>query len=255
MVPLLLLKDKSFVKTTKFRNPIYLGDPLNTIRIFNEKAVDEIVILDIEATRNGRGPDFDYVASIVEEAFMPVAYGGGIQRVEDVQRLLRNGVEKVILNSALHRNLSLASQIAKAFGSQAIAGLVDVKRDFFGRHRTTAGSPNIAKVMNPVEWSRHLVDAGVGEIVLQSVDRDGSMQGYDLDILRAVTSAVSVPVMCCGGASGVDNMAAAVLDAGASAVAAGALFVFYGPHRAVLINPPSRKEFLAALDKKQVLPS
>lgn len=250
MVPLLLLRGHSFVKTTRFKNPVYLGDPLNTIRIFNEKAVDEIVILDIDATKRRRGPDFEYIAAIAEEAFMPLAYGGGISTLDDVQRLFRSGIEKVIVNSALHRNLQLATEIARVYGSQAIAGMIDVRRSILGRHFILGEGGARARVSDPVEWALRLVDAGVGEIVLQSVDRDGTMSGYNLDQLRAVTSMVSVPVMACGGASNVENMVSAVTEGGASAVAAGAMFVFYGPHRAVLINPPSQEEFQRCLMAK-----
>ena len=247
MVPLLLLRGRSFVKTTRFRNPIYLGDPLNIIRIFNEKAVDEIAILDIDATRERRGPNFDYIAAIAEEAFMPLSYGGGITNLDDAQRLFRGGVEKVILNSAMHRNLKLATEISEAFGSQAIAGMIDVKKNWLDRHQVSSGVRQRTQVSSPVEWAHKLVEAGVGEIILQAIDRDGTMNGYDLDALHAITSEISVPVMVCGGASSIQDMVRAVVDGGASAVAAGALFVFYGPHRAVLINPPSQDEFQRCL--------
>lgn len=248
MVPLLLLRGRSFVKTTRFKNPVYLGDPLNTIRIFNEKAVDEIAILDIDATKERRGPNFDYVAAIAEEAFMPLAYGGGIRTLDDARRLLRGGVEKVIVNSAFHNHLQLAAEISNAFGSQAVTCLIDVKRDIFGRVRVAPGSGYRAQITNPALWAQKVVAAGVGEIIVQSVDRDGTMSGYDIEVLRSITSSVFVPVMACGGASNVDNMVSAVIEGGASAVSAGALFVFYGPHRAVLINPPKQQEFQQLLN-------
>lgn len=247
MMPLLLLRGRSFVKTTRFNDPVYLGDPLNTIRIFNEKAVDELIILDIDASRERRPPDFQYIASIAEEAFMPFAYGGGISSLADATSLVRIGVEKLILNSALHDQPSLATEVALKFGSQAVTALIDVQKNAFGSYRVSAGAARRARVSDPVEWARELEVAGVGEIVIQSVDRDGTMDGYDVALMQAVTSAVSVPVVACGGAAGISDMVRVVVEARASAVAAGALFVFYGPHRAVLINPPSQQEFSDAL--------
>ncbi|MHB2168618.1 AglZ/HisF2 family acetamidino modification protein [Alsobacter sp. R-9] len=251
LVPVLLIADGRLVKTTRFRNPVYLGDPINAVRIFNAKAVDEITILDISATPAGRGPDFDLIAAICEEAFMPVSYGGGITNREHAARLLRSGADKVIINSALHERVELVHEVADLFGSQAVCASIDVRRSPFGKRHVVSRSARRKQTASPEAWARRLVEAGAGEIMLQDVDRDGTMAGYDHDLLKSVASAVGVPLVACGGARDLDDLVRAVAEDGVSAAAAGALFVFYGPHRAVLINPPSQDEFTARLRAAQ----
>jgi cyclase len=241
VIPVLLLRGHGLVKTVKFKDPKYVGDPINAVRIFNEKEVDELVFLDIAATPEGRGPDFELLSDIASEAFMPMAYGGGITTLEQVRRIFEFGFEKVIINSAAYKNPNLVAEAAAIFGSQSIVGCVDVRKTLLGRYELCSVS---ARVMEKVSLSEHvaaLTKSGVGEILVNAIDRDGTMGGYDLKLLREVSLAVTVPVIACGGAGNVDHFVQAVQAGHASAVAAGSLFVFMGPHRAVLINYPERK--------------
>jgi len=237
VIPALLLHRDGLVKTRKFADPTYVGDPLNAIKIFNEKEVDELLLLDISATREGRGPDFDLIADFATECFMPFGYGGGVSTLEHAERLFRLGVEKVCLQTATRQDLGLVEQIASRYGSQAVVGSVDVKTDWKGTpqlywaaDRTTDG-----------DLKGHLdrlQSAGVGEIVLNSVDRDGMMSGMDLKLIRRVANDLKVPLVALGGVGELDHIRQAI-DAGASAVAAGSFFVFHGKHRAVLITYPA----------------
>jgi cyclase len=238
VIPCLLLQDRGLVKTVKFKDPKYVGDPINAIRIFNEKEVDELVLLDISATKAKRDPDFELVAEIAGECFMPICYGGGITRLEHAQKLFALGVEKVAINSASADGLSLISSIAAQYGSQSVVGSIDCKKGIFGGYSvcTHNGSRDIKK--SPVEWAKALEQAGVGEIFLNSIDRDGTQKGYDLSLISDVVNSVHVPVVACGGAGSTDDLLAVFNHCEVSAVSAGSLFVFHGKHRAVLISYP-----------------
>lgn len=238
VMPCLLLSGHGLVKTQKFKNPVYLGDPVNAVRIFSEKEVDELIVLDIDASREGREPDYELVAEIAGECFMPVAYGGGIRTLEQVRKLIRCGIEKVVINTAATESTDVIRSAADVFGSQAVVGAVDVKKTLFGGYRVVSKSATVEVKSGLMEHIRRLIAAGVGEIFLNSVDRDGMMAGYDLQLLRSVTQEVNVPVVACGGAGNVDDLAQAVHEGGASAVAAGSMFVFHGRLRGVLINYP-----------------
>lgn len=238
IIPCLLLQNHGLVKTIKFKDPVYLGDPINIVRIFNEKEVDELVLLDIQASREGREPNYEKIAEIAGECFMPIAYGGGIKSVDQVRRLIRSGVEKVVINTAATESYDVIRDVADVFGSQAMVAAVDVKKNLFGSYRVTAksGSHDV-----PIALDSHiqaLVNAGAGEILLNSVDRDGVMNGYDLSLIQRVAKQVNIPVIACGGAGTVDHFLEAIHEGGASAVAAGSMFVFHGRLRAVLINYP-----------------
>lgn len=239
VIPSLLLSGDGLVKTVRFQKPVYVGDPINTVKIFNEKEVDEIAILDIRASRDKREPNFEKIAEIAGECFMPMAYGGGITSVAQIRRILSSGVEKVILNSALSSQPNLVRSAADQFGSQSIVVALDVQRGFFGTYRIRTHGGTIKQKLDPVAAATEAVEQGAGELLLNSVDRDGTFQGYDLAILRKVTAAVSVPVIACGGAGKVQDFVAAVREGGAAAVAAGSMFVFHGVHKAVLVNFPS----------------
>lgn len=238
VMPCLLLRGHGLVKTRKFKDPVYLGDPINAVRIFSEKEVDELIILDIDASREGREPDYDLVAEIAGECFMPVAFGGGIRTLDHVRKLIRCGIEKVVINAAATESTDVIRAAADVFGSQAVVGAVDVKKPLFGAYRVVAKSATVDVKAGLEEHIRRLVAAGAGEIFLNSVDRDGMMAGYDLQLLRSVTREVDVPVVACGGAGSVEHLAQAVHEGGASAVAAGSMFVFHGRLRGVLINYP-----------------
>lgn len=237
VIPCLLLADGGLVKTRRFGERKYVGDPLNAIRIFNEKEVDELVVLDIDRTRDGQAPDFALIEQFAAECFMPLCYGGGIRSIGDAERLFALGIEKVSLQSAALDNPALMSQIAARYGSQSLVVSVDVKRDFFGRYRLYHAARGRKLDRDVREFARAAVGAGAGELLLNAVDRDGMQQGFDLDLIASVSQAVDVPVVAVGGAGTLPDLRKAV-DAGASAVAAGSLFVFHGPHRAVLISYP-----------------
>jgi cyclase len=244
-IPCLLLKDRGLVKTLKFRDPSYLGDPINIVRIFNDKEADELIVLDISAARARSRPQFDYLANLTSECFMPLCYGGGVREFEDVRILLSLGIEKVAINTAAFEDPDIISRAADAFGSQAIVGSIDVGKDWLGRRRafTAGGKKNSG--LDPVDAAALFEHKGAGEILLTSMERDGTMHGYDLELTRSVAARVSVPVVACGGAGNIGHLAEAVA-AGASAAAAGSMFVYQGPHRAVLISYPSDAQLRAA---------
>lgn len=242
VIPCLLLRNGGLVKTVRFESPRYVGDPINAVRIFNKKEVDELIFLDISATAAARGPNFELIRDIASEAFMPFGYGGGVASVEDVRRLVGIGVEKVVLNAAAMQRPSLISDAAEVAGSQSVVVSIDVKRSLLGRYEVVTHNGQRRTGRNPVDWAREVEALGAGEIVVNSVDRDGTMKGFDIALLRQVTAAVGVPVVACGGAGSLEDFAAAIREGGASAVAAGSLFVFHGKHRAVLITYPEYAE-------------
>lgn len=241
VIPCLLLKGGGLVKTRKFDRPAYVGDPINAVRIFNDKEVDELVFLDIDACHNNLGPNYELIQDIASEAFMPFAYGGGIRNVEQALRLLALGVEKVILNTHAAQSPDLIAGIARAAGSQSVVVAIDVKRDFFGRQHvyTKGGTQRVSS--DPVEYARRMEQAGAGELMLTAVDREGTRTGYDLPLIESVSRAVSIPLIANGGAGTLTHLRQA-WHAGASAVAAGSMFVFHGKHDAVLITYPRYSE-------------
>ena len=241
VIPVLLIQDGGLVKSVRFKQYTYVGDPINAVKIFNDKEVDEIVILDIEATKNQSGPDFKRIKEIASEAFVPLAYGGGITKIDEVRQLFYLGVEKVVLNTQAYQNPALLTEAASLVGSQSVVASVDVKKNWLGQYKVYVknGGQNTGK--NPVEYVQELVNAGAGEIFLNSIDKDGTYNGFDLDLIKQVCSTVNVPVIACGGASIIEDFQSAI-KAGASAVAAGSMFVFQRPHRAVLISYPSQKD-------------
>lgn len=242
VIPVLLLKDRGLVKTTKFRNEVYLGDPINAVKIFSDKQADELLFLDISATNERRQPSIDLIARIASECFMPLGYGGAVGSVQDIRTILNLGVEKVAINTAAVENRNLIRAAADLFGSQSIAVSIDVKKDWMGRYKVHTHSGKKNTGLDPVQLAVEMEELGAGELLLNSIDRDGTMSGFDLDIIGSVARAVSIPVVACGGARNVNDFVLAVEQGGASAVAAGAMFVFQGPHRAVLISYPTNKE-------------
>ncbi|MEE1867160.1 AglZ/HisF2 family acetamidino modification protein [Pseudomonas auratipiscis] len=238
VIPCLLVRDNGLVKTRKFKDAVYIGDPVNAVRIFSDKEVDEIVVLDIDASREGREPNYELIEEMAGEAFMPMAYGGGIRTIDQVRKLIRSGIEKVVINSAAAESMDVIRQAAELFGSQAVVGAVDVRKTLFGGYRVVVKSASVEIKVSLDEHVQRLVNAGVGEIFLNSVDRDGMMAGYDIGLIQSVSEKVNVPVVACGGAGTPEHLAQAVKEGGASAVAAGSMFVFHGKHRAVLINYP-----------------
>lgn len=241
VIPCLLLRNGGLVKTRRFANASYVGDPINAIRIFNDKEVDELMVFDITASRERRAPDYALIAQFAGECFMPLGYGGGVRTVDDARRLFAMGVEKVSVQTSAMEDLSVISRLADQFGSQSVLISVDVKRNW--RKKPVLYASARGKTVDQ-DWREFLVravEAGAGEVLLNAVDRDGLMQGMDLPLIEAAASAVNVPVTVIGGVGSLQDIKAAVA-AGASAVGAGAFFVYHGPHRAVLITYPRYAE-------------
>lgn len=236
VIPVLLLDGNKVIKTIKFGKKTYIGDPINSVKIFNDKEVDEIIILDINASRQNHAPNFERIHDIVSEAFMPVAYGGGITEIDEIKRILSSGVEKIVLNSRALRNLRLIEECSAQFGNQSVIISIDYKKSLFGTEKVYNHVTKKLMSLGLNDFAKSVENAGAGEIFLNSVDRDGTYSGYDLKTLQKLTSSVSIPVIACGGASGVKNMYEAVKIGNASAVAAGSLFTLQRPHNAVLIN-------------------
>jgi cyclase len=245
VIPSLLLRNGGLVKTRKFRDAQYVGDPINAVKIFNEKEVDELFLFDIDASRDGCRPNFEFVREIVSEAFMPVAYGGGVCTVEDAGRLLALGIEKIVINSAALEDLSLITRLKNAFGAQCVVGSIDVFKKWPHAARVASHSGRRIVETDPVSWAHMLIAAGVGELLIQNVERDGTLEGLDLGLASAFVG-LEVPVVLAGGANDISQIKAA-FEMGASGVSAGARFVFYGPHRAVLISYLSESESMSLL--------
>ena len=245
-MPCLLMREAALVKTIRFKNPTYVGDPVNAVNIFNQKEVDELVLLDITATNEGREPQLQLISEIAAECFMPLTYGGGVRSLEQMEALYRNGIEKVCLNTIVAEDGELVRAAADRFGSQAVVVSIDVRKKRRGyRVFTRAGQQDLR--LGPTEYALQAQGLGAGEILLTSIDRDGTMGGYDLELIQAVSREVDVPVIASGGAGSVHDFRQAVKVGGASAVAAGSMVVFHGRNRAVLINFPSRAELEQAL--------
>lgn len=242
IIPVLLMKNGGLVKSKQFRDHRYVGDPINAVKIFNDKEADELTILDISATASASGPDINRIAEIASEAFMPLSYGGGITALEQVRQLFYYGVEKIVLNKALHTHPDLVKSIAGNFGVQSVVASIDVKKNIWGKYKvfTDNGSKNTG--LDPVDFARQSELKGAGEILLNSIERDGTYKGYDTELLYQVSTAVNIPVIACGGASSLKDLKAAIEKGKASAVSAGSMFVFQRPHNAVLITYPSAAE-------------
>lgn len=246
VIPVLLLRNRGLVKTVRFKDPTYLGDPINVVKIFNDKEVDELVFLDITATIEGRRPPFDYLREIASECFMPLGYGGGVRTLEDINTILGVGIEKVSVNSHAVENPTFVRQAADQVGSQSVVVSIDVKKNLLGRYQVATQGGRRATPLDPVRFAVQMAEMGAGEILLNSVDRDGTLQGYDIELIKKVAHSVDIPVVACGGAATIDDLAIAVRDGGASAAAAGSMFVFQGKHRAVLISYPDERALRAA---------
>jgi len=250
VIPCLLLKNAGLVKTVGFQDATYLGDPINIVRIFNDKEVDELVFLDITATVTNRDPPFDLLGKITSECFMPLGYGGGIRRMEDVKALLNMGIEKAIINTRAVEDPSFVREVSDIVGSANVVVSIDVKKKPDGKYEVYTRCGTEPTGRDPVKHAMEMERQGAGELLLTSIDRDGTMQGYDLALIRSVSGAVRVPVVACGGAATLQHLVEAVKKGGASAAAAGSMFVFHGPHRAVLISYPSPQELDFAFGAK-----
>lgn len=237
-IPVLLLRNGGLYKTVNFKNPKYVGDPINAVKIFNEKEADELVLLDYNASVDGRVIDYKRIEEIAGEAFMPMGYGGNIKTLDDAKRVFDCGYEKVVLNSVLFSNPGLVEAIGSIYGAQAVVGSIDYKKNIFGKSKVYGMSGSKKTGYEPAEWAVKLQEFGVGEIMLNSIDRDGTWSGYDLDMIKTVSEKITVPLIACGGAGSVEDLKQAV-NVGASAVAAGSMFVFQKKGMGVLISFPS----------------
>lgn len=225
----------------KFKDYKYVGDPINAVKIFNEKEVDELAILDIDASRENREPNFSKISEIISEAFMPVAYGGGITNIDQIREILLRGVEKVVLNKVLHSNPQIVTDAADRFGAQSIVASIDVRKTTFGGHKVYTENGKINTGLKPEAFALEMQRLGAGEVLLNSIDRDGTYGGYDVDLLSKVANSLTIPVIALGGAGTLDDFRKAQMN-GASAVAAGSMFVFKRPHQAVLISYPKQSD-------------
>ncbi len=250
VIPVLTSDGSKLVKTVKFKKPNYIGDPINAIKIFNDKEVDEIVVLDISASKQGKAPNYKLIEEMAGECFMPLGYGGGISDYETAKRIFDSGVEKVILNTALNDNLELVSELASNYGNQSIVACIDVKKTFFSKQAVYYKSADIKDKMNIELVAIKLAQSGVGEIILNNIDNEGTFLGYDLKLLNLVARSVSIPVVVCGGASSVADFLPAV-KSGASALAASSMFVYKANNiESILINYPSQEELIEKLYSK-----
>lgn len=241
VIPCLLLQDGGLVKTLRFAKPKYVGDPINAIRIFNDKEVDELMVLDIMASRRGCELDFELIRQFASECFIPLCYGGGIRTIAQVEKLFHIGVEKVCLQTAVLADQALIRQVADNFGSQSVVASIDVKRDWLGRAKAYGSAAGRTLDLDWQEMMERAITAGVGEILLNNVDRDGTMQGLDLALVREAAARLRVPLIAAGGVGSLEDIQDGIA-AGADAIAAGAFFVFHGSHRAVLISYPEPAE-------------
>lgn len=241
VIPSLLLRNGGLVKTFQFDKPKYVGDPINAVRIFNEKEVDEIVILDITATPEKREPNFELIKDLASQAFMPLAYGGGITNIQQIEKLFSIGIEKVVLDTIVSTQPELIKHAADIAGSSSVVVCMDVKSKLFGKPTVFNYGGKVDTKQDPVQFAQKVQALGAGELIFNSIDRDGMQKGYDLAMIQKITQAIDIPLVALGGAGTLEDFRSAV-DHGASAVAAGSMFVFHGKHKAVLITYPEYKK-------------
>lgn len=242
IIPSLLIQDNGLVKTVNFKNPKYVGDPINAVRIFNEKEVDELAIFDIDATVKGLEPNYSLIERIANQSRMPLCYGGGVKTVEQAQKIFGLGIEKIALSSAVLQHPQLITQIAERVGSQSVIVVLDVKKKLFGGYEVYTHNGKKSTGINPLKFAEEAQKLGAGEIIINSIDQDGVMKGYDIGLIDKVREKISLPLTVLGGAGSLDDIKQVINKHGIIGVAAGSLFVFKGVYKAVLINYPSFEE-------------
>ncbi|MBN2294573.1 MAG: imidazole glycerol phosphate synthase subunit HisF [Pirellulales bacterium] len=243
IIPCLLVHNNGLVKTQNFTNPKYVGDPINAVKIFNEKEVDELTVLDIDATSENREPDFNLIRNLAAECRMPLCYGGGVKSVEQVDKIISLGVEKVAMSSAVVSDPDIVARAAEVVGGQSVVVVMDVKKSRFrGKHEIWTHNAKKKTGLSPVKFAKQVEELGAGEIVVNSIDRDGVMEGYDHELVSKIREAVSLPLTVLGGAGSLQDIGELINNFGIIGAAAGSMFVFKGVYRAVLINYPSRDE-------------
>lgn len=248
IIPCLLLKNASLVKTKKFKEYNYIGDPVNTVRIFNELEVDELMFLDIFASKENRNINFDILKDIANECFMPLSYGGNIKSLDDVKKVFKIGFEKVVINSNAFGNLKLIEDIAKYFGNQSIVGSIDIKKTFLDANKIYSHHGKIKQKEDVITWAKKLEEAGAGELLVTSIDKEGSWEGYDIELLRSITDSVDIPVIANGGAGSIADIGDVVKKANVSACAVGSMVVYQKKDMGVLVNFPDRNSLRKILD-------
>ena len=242
IIPCLLVSNKGLVKTVKFKDPKYVGDPINAVRIFNEKETDELMILDIDATKLNKEPDYRSIEFWASECRMPLCYGGGIKTVEQAQRIFSLGVEKIALSSEAVYNNKIISRLAKIVGNQSVVVVLDVKKKIFGGYELYTHNGLKSTGLNPVDFAKKCTQEGAGEIVINSISNDGTMNGYDLDLIRKIRNVINTPMTVLGGAGSLDDIGKLINEFGIIGASAGSQFVFKGKYKAVLINYPSKNQ-------------
>lgn len=253
IIPNLLIHKKGLVKTINFKNPKYVGDPLNAVKIFNEKSVDELIVTDIDASVNGDDPDYELIEKIAKECRMPLCYGGGITNAEQAKKIFRLGVEKISISSTAINNPSIIPEIAESVGSQSVVIVLDVKKKLFSNSYDIFTHNGTKKTgVDPVKFISEIQNTGVGEIVINSIDQDGLMKGYDYKIIDDVRKITSLPMTVLGGAGSLDDLGELIRKYRIIGAGAGSLFVFKGKYRAVLINYPNQKEKIELIEKFMV---
>lgn len=242
IIPSLLIQDNGLVKTVNFKNPKYVGDPINAVKIFNEKAVDELAIFDIDATVLAKEPNYSLIERLASQSMMPLCYGGGVKTVEQAQRIFSLGIEKIALSSAVLQNPKLITQIADRVGAQSVIVVLDVKKKLLGGYEVFTHNGKKATGINPFKFVEEAQKLGAGEIVINSIDKDGVMKGYDMDLIAKIREKITLPMTVLGGAGSLQDIEKVIDIHGVIGVAAGSLFVFKGPYKAVLINYPTQIE-------------
>jgi len=242
IIPVLLLKNKGLVKSVSFKNHRYIGDPINAVKIFNDLKADELVFLDILASKEKRTISLEFVKNVGEEANMPFAVGGGITTLEQIKSIIAAGAEKVVINTKASCDPDFIRSASENFGSSTIVVCIDVKKGFLSKEQTWILNGRKPTGISPVEFAKKVEERGAGEIIIQSINRDGSMQGYDIDLIRKISEAVRIPVIALGGAGNIQHMKQAYTEAYANGLAAGSMFVYHGARNGILINYPDRSQ-------------
>ena len=242
IIPSLLVHDNGLVKTVNFKNPKYVGDPINAVKIFNEKEVDELAVFDIDATVLGKEPNYALIEKLANQSRMPLCYGGGVKTIEQAQKIFGLGIEKIALSSAVIQNPKLITEIADRVGSQSVIVVMDIKKKLLGGYEIYINNGKKATGLNPIKFAEEAQKLGAGEIIINSIDQDGMMKGYDMNLIDKITEKLTIPVTVLGGAGSLQDVKKVIDKQGIIGVAAGSLFVFKGAYKAVLINYPAKKE-------------
>ena len=242
IIPCVLYSNGGLVKTTQFKSPNYIGDPINSLKLFNDMGVDELLFIDIDASKNNTPPNLKLVREIASECFMPLTYGGGIKDLQTIEKLLKLGVEKISVNTAFLSNSNLCKAAVKEFGSSTIIGSIDVKKNIFGHYKVYDHSKSKSTKNDPIQYAKQLEERGVGEIFINNIDREGTMKGFDLNLIKMFGHAVNIPIIPCGGAGSLSDIALVFKQINITAVAAGSIFVYTGKFNAILVNFPNESQ-------------